>query len=256
MTSHRVLVADTDIATHRAVEKSLAGKGYLLASATDGQQALDTATRFKPDTVIVEPELPKLDGLALVKKLRSMPDFSMIPAIFLASREAVEPRILGFKIGADDFLPKPLNAADLDARLGVARDTSRKTEDSIRSQPPPEGGDFSVVMTGFRGSLDQIGLPSLMTLMEIERKTGTLVILLDDDRDKARLTFAEGRLLRASLDKRIQLKNAELVYELFGRTKGKFDFRPGAVVLNDEIRQPAVTLLLEGARRLDERLRR
>jgi DNA-binding response OmpR family regulator len=253
MTTHRVLVADVDVGTHRAIEKALTGKGYMLASATSAQQAVDTASRWHPDTIIVDPELPG-DGLTVVKKLRSIPEFSLVPAIFLAAKDQVEPKILGFKIGADDFLPKPLNAADLDARLAVARDTSRKTEGEIRSHPPADGGDFSVVMTGFRGSLDQIGLPSLMTLMEIERKTGTLVIRLDDDGDKARLTFAEGRLLRASLDKRIQLKNAELVYELFGRTRGKFDFRPGAVVLNDEIRQPAVTLLLEGARRMDEKL--
>lgn len=255
MNVHRVLVADVDVATHRAVEKALNGKGYDLASATDGRHALETATRWHPDTVIVDPGLPG-DGLMLVKQLRAIPEFSMVPAIFLAPKELVEPKILGFKIGADDFLPKPLNAADLDQRLGIARETSRKTEGAIRSQPPPEGGDFSVVMTGFRGSLDQIGLPSLMTLMEIERKTGTLVIRLDDDGDKARLMFAEGRLLKASLDNKPQLKNAELVYELFGRTRGKFDFRPGAVPLVDEIKQPAVTLLLEGARRLDERLRR
>jgi DNA-binding response OmpR family regulator len=255
MTAHRVLVADADLATHRAVEKGLAGKGYELASATDGQQALEVATRWRPDTVIVEPALPKLDGLALVKKLRTMPEYSMIPAIFLAERRVVEPRILGFKIGADDFLPKPLNAADLDGRLGRARETSRKTEGAIRSQAAPEG-DFSVIMTGFRGSLDQIGLASLMTLMEIERKTGTLVILLEDEQDKARLIFADGRILRAALDRRPEPANDALVFELLSLTRGKFDFRPGGVDLRDEIRIPTVALLLEGARRLDERQRR
>ncbi|HYF01287.1 MAG TPA: response regulator, partial [Planctomycetota bacterium] len=182
MTDVRVLVADEDPGTHRVVEKALNGRGYEVAAATDGEQALEAASRWRPDVVVVEPDLPKVDGLSLVRQLRTQPDAAMIPALFLAERERVEPRIVGFKIGADDYLPKPLDPTILESRLAAALKSSRRVEKEIRGSGP-EGAEFSVVMTGFRGSLEQIGLSSLMTLMEIEHKTGTLVVLLEDEKD-------------------------------------------------------------------------
>lgn len=254
MSSLKILVADVDLATHRFVETTLSGKGYALAYATDGQNAFAHAMKEKPDVLIVDPDLPQLDGPSLVRNLRTKQEYAMIPAIFLGERASVEPKIQGFKIGADDFLPKPLNAFDLDQRVEAANATSHTTEDNIRSSGH-QGGDFSVMMTGFRGALEQIGLPSLMTLMEIERKTGQLVIILDDLGDKARLFFYEGRVIRAKLDKRPEPKNASLIYQLFGRNKGKFDFRPSGVDNKDEISLPTAMLLLEGARLLDENRR-
>lgn len=244
-------MADVDLGTHRTVEHALAGKGYDLAYATDGDQAFASAMRIKPDVLIIEPNLAVVDGLTLVRNIRSKPEYSMIPAIFLADRESVEHRIAGFKIGADDFLPKPLNADHLDQRLEAARNKSASTENAIRSAGN-QNSDFSVMMTGFRGSLEQIGLPSLMTLMEIERKTGQLVIIMEDQGDKARVYFLDGRVIRAKMDRREAPKNAGLIYELFARTKGKFDFRPCGVDAKDEISLPTAMLLLEGARLLDE----
>lgn len=254
MTAVRVLVADVDPATHRVVEKALTGRGYETAAATDGEQALDVSGRWHPDLVIVDPDLPKVDGLSFVRQLRTHPDAAMIPAIFLADRERVEPRIVGFKIGADDYLPKPLDPSTLESRLAAARQSSRRVESEIRGTTP-EGTDFSVVMSGFRGNLDQIGLSSLMTLMEIEHKTGTLVVLLEDEKDKARIFFYEGRPVRATLDRRPSLRHSELIFALLNRTQGKFDFRPGVIDPKDEIRTPTMTLLLEAARRIDENQR-
>jgi DNA-binding response OmpR family regulator len=254
MSAHKILVADVDLATHREVEKALAGKGYDVAYATDGEQALATALKVRPDVLIIDPNLPNMDGTTVVRTLRTKPEHAMIPAIFLAERAIVEPRIQGFMIGADEFLPKPLNPAHLDERLEAAKRTSETTESTIRTTP--ETSEFSVVMTGFRGSLEMIGLPSLMTLMEFERKSGQLVIILEDVGDKARLYFYEGRVVRAKLDGRDTPRNAELIYQLFGRTKGKFDFRPSGVDGKDDIKLPTAMLLLEGARLLDEANRR
>ena len=132
-----------------------------------------------------------------------------------------------------------------------AHSQGHTTEKAIRSTGN-ESGDFSVMMTGFRGSLEQIGLPSLMTLMEIERKTGQLVVILEDLSDKARVYFLDGRVIRAKLDRKDSPRNAGLIYELFARSKGKFDFRPCGVDAKDEISLPTAMLLLEGARLLDE----
>jgi hypothetical protein len=111
-------------------------------------------------------------------------------------------------------------------------------------------------MTAFRGTLDQIGLPSILSLVEMEQKTGMLVLVLDPGKEKARLYFSEGRAVRALYDKKDRPKNAELIYELLGRTEGKFEFRNMVVDGTDEIRNPTALLLLEGARLIDEARRK
>lgn len=255
MATVHILVADADGSTPQIVADALAARDCEVVSAADGEEALKLASSSTPDLMIVDPTLPKMDGLTLLRTLRSRPEFALVPAIFLADRRSVEEHILGFKIGADDFMPKPIFGEELDLRVALALKVRDRTESAIRPRAPA-GSDWSVVMSGFRGALEQVGLPSLMGLLETEQKTGMLVILLEDQKDKARIYFREGRVMRAHLDKRAMPRNEELIYELLSRTRGRFDFRPSAVPGEDEIRSHTARLLLEGARRLDETQRR
>ncbi len=255
MATIRILVVDPDESTSRVVAEALAARDCEVVSAADGEEALRLSEQDPPDLLILEPALPRMDGLALLRTLRSRPGFALVPAIFMAERRSVEAHIHGFKIGADDFMPKPLYGEELDLRVALALKVRDRTESSIR--PNPQGiADWSVVMSGFRGALEQVGLPSLLSLLESERKTGMLVLLMEEEKDKARIYLREGRVLRAHLDKRAMPRNEELVYSLFSRTRGRFDFRPSAVSGDDEIRASTARLLLEGARRLDETRRR
>ena len=79
-----------------------------------------------------------------------------------------------------------------------------------------------------------------------------LVLVLDPAKEKARLYFWEGRVVRAAYDKKDKPKNAELIYELLARTEGKFEFRNMVVDSKDEVHSPTAHLLLEGARLIDE----
>jgi DNA-binding response OmpR family regulator len=255
MPTVRILVADSDPTTSSIVAEALAARDCEISSAADGEVALRMATDAPPDLVILDPTLPRMDGLALLRTLRSRPEFALVPAIFLADRRSVEEHILGFKIGADDFMPKPVFGEELDLRVALALKVRDRTESAFRPRPA-QGSDWSVVMSGFRGSLEQVGLPSLMSLFESEQKTGMLVVLLEDEKDKARLYFRDGHVVRAHLDKRAMPRNEELIYELLSRTRGRFDFRPSAVSGEDEIRSRTARLLLEGARRLDETQKR
>ncbi len=251
----RILVVDGDESTHRSVRAALGGRRYEVVCVPDGGTALQVAAGRRPDVMLVEPDLPGVDGLTVVRTLRAKPEFALVPVLFLADRRAVEDRILGFRMGADDFLPKPVNFQELDLRVTTALKAREETETRMRPKPPPSE-DFSVPMMGFRGTLDQIGLPSLLGLLEMDRKTGMLVFLLEPENTKARLYLREGRVLRARLDGGGGSRNADLVYEIMGRTRGKFDFRPGVIDPGDEIGTSTTTLLMEGARRIDETRRR
>lgn len=106
----------------------------------------------------------------------------------------------------------------------------------------------------FRGRLDQIGLPSLLCILEMERKTGILVLIVEPEREQAHLHLSEGRVFRADLEGREEPRNAELVYGLLARTRGTFDFCPSSVDLDDKMRCSTTRLIFEGARRIDKAL--
>ena len=112
--------------------------------------------------------------------------------------------------------------------------------------------DGPVEVAGFRGKLDEIGFPSLLCILEMERKTGILVVAFEPSLEKAFLYFNEGRVFRAHLSGRKEPRNAGVVYSLLACTGGTFDFHASDVGLDDELQCSTTRLIVEGARRMDE----
>ncbi len=253
----RILVLDDDPAKASALTTGLERRGAEVRATANPDEALRLALSEIPDLVVVDGTRSALGGVAVVRVLRTRPATALIPALFLGDRKLFEKRLIGFTLGADGFLPKPLDPRSLEEQVTRSLKETEEASRTVRPRAEP-GTDFSVspAMTAFRGTLEQVGLPSLLTLLEMEGKTGMLVLLLEPESLKARLHLCRGRLVRARIDGRESPANAELVYELLARTKGKFDFRAVAVDSADEIRLPTPTLLLEAARRIDETRRR
>src|SRR6185295_13847897 len=103
----RVLVVDDDAWILRMISTVLAKRGYEIVTAGNGQDALTAAVKQPPDLIITDVMMPKLDGWSLVKQLRTRPEFAFVPVIFLTALGTDEDRIKGFRLGADDFMPKP-----------------------------------------------------------------------------------------------------------------------------------------------------
>jgi DNA-binding response OmpR family regulator len=252
----RILVASADADARRVVQEALEAKGYEVVIAEEGDAALKEALRQAPELFIVDTPLPRVDGTTLIRGLRTRAAYAFIPAIFLADRTVVEGKIRGFKIGSDDFLGKPVDPEELELRVTLALKVRKKAETTVRAKLAEGGGEWSVVLSGFRGSLEEVALPSLMSLLEMEQKSGLLVLLLDGEPGKARIHFRNGRALRAKLDNQSAPSNQELIYRLLSRTRGQFDFRPVAVEEGDEINTATTQILLEAARRIDESQRK
>jgi DNA-binding response OmpR family regulator len=251
----RILLVEEDVAGRAIFSSTLSSKGYEVAAVADGAKILDFVDRLNPDLIVLAPETPNTDVVGLIRTLRTRPETAFLPVIFLARREEIEERIQGYKLAADDFLPKPVESRELDVHVAVALKVREKTESAFR--PQALNADFSSpnLLTAFRGTLDQIGLPTILTLLEMERKTGMLVLILEPENEKVRLFLHEGRLIRAQYDRKAEPRNAALVYELLARPRGKFEFRNVLVDPRDEIRTSTALLLLEGARRIDEERR-
>lgn len=111
----RILVVDDDRAVRESLRRSLEFNGYAVELASDGTQALDAITANRPDAMVLDVMMPRLDGLEVARRLRSSGDD--LPILVLTARDTVSDRVSGLDAGADDYLPKPFALEELLARL-------------------------------------------------------------------------------------------------------------------------------------------
>jgi two-component system response regulator MprA len=132
----RVLVADDEPAVRESLRRSLAFNGYEVLTANDGQEALEVIRAQAPDAVILDVMMPRLDGIAACRQLRSEGD--MTPVLLLTARDGVSDRVAGLDAGADDYLPKPFALEELLARLrALLRRTSTPAPAAGETRPAP-----------------------------------------------------------------------------------------------------------------------
>lgn len=112
----KVLVADDNADMREYIDRLLADK-FDVITARDGEEALQKAESIRPDLLISDIMMPKLDGFGLLKKLRHHSELKNMPVIFLSARAGEEAKIEGLEAGADDYLVKPFAAKELIARV-------------------------------------------------------------------------------------------------------------------------------------------
>src|SRR3954451_5089538 len=111
----RVLVVEDDEEIAQVLQRSLRLEGYDVKVAGDGVRALEESHAFLPDIVVLDLGLPRLDGIDVAKRLRD--DGDDVPILILTARDALENRVEGLDVGADDYLVKPFERQELLARL-------------------------------------------------------------------------------------------------------------------------------------------
>jgi two-component system response regulator MprA len=111
----RILVVDDDHAVRESLRRSLTFNGYQVELAEDGLAALKSISASRPDAVVLDVMMPRLDGLETCRRLRSAGED--LPVLVLTARDAVSDRVAGLDAGADDYLPKPFALEELLARL-------------------------------------------------------------------------------------------------------------------------------------------
>jgi Tfp pilus assembly pilus retraction ATPase PilT/ActR/RegA family two-component response regulator len=115
----RVLLVDDEDMLRRVMKDLLERDGYTVVEASDGVQALDQVDRHAPDIIVLDLNLPGLDGYGVLSHLRSRAATSAIPVVVLTARGDEDNEVRVFEMGADDFLSKPFRARALSARLAA-----------------------------------------------------------------------------------------------------------------------------------------
>jgi two-component system, OmpR family, response regulator TctD len=111
----KLLLVEDDVSMRTTLERSLGRRGMQVQACADGGLALAAWTAFQPDVVVLDLSLPGLDGLQVLERARR--DGLATPVLLLTARGTVGDRVLGLNAGADDYLPKPFDLDELEARL-------------------------------------------------------------------------------------------------------------------------------------------
>jgi putative two-component system response regulator len=125
----KVLIVDDEAANVTILSRMMRNLGYSTASAADGEAALDAVIRERPDVVLLDINMPRLDGFEVCQRLKADPATRLIPIVLLTSLAAVEDRVRGIEAGADDFLTKPYVAVELEARVRSLTRLKRYTDE-------------------------------------------------------------------------------------------------------------------------------
>lgn len=140
-----ILVVDDSRATRRILRRGLEEAGYGVAEAGNGQEALSICRELTPDLVLLDVDMPVLDGPATLVAMRADPALKDVPVLFLTARTSASDLAAGLTLGAQDYLRKPCDAVELVARVATAlrrseqeaalRDQARRLDDLSATDP-------------------------------------------------------------------------------------------------------------------------
>lgn len=125
----KILIVDDEPDIVEFISYSLKSKGYHIATAGDGVEAIRKAKEFRPDLILLDVMMPNKDGIQTIKELRQLPDFEQTAIIFLTALSDEKSEIEGLKTGADDYIAKPIKPELLATRISAALRRFRKDED-------------------------------------------------------------------------------------------------------------------------------
>jgi len=112
-----ILVVDDNIVNQKVLSKVLESNGYNVDSASDGFEALTSIFNKKPDLILLDVQMPKMDGFEVCRRLKADPASEEIPVIFITASDTVESKVEGFNVGAVDYIARPLQMPEVLARV-------------------------------------------------------------------------------------------------------------------------------------------
>jgi len=147
--SDTILVVDDDQATLRLVQHILERNGFAVITASSGTEALSKTQTAKPDLVILDVMMPDMSGIEVCQRLRENPETMNLPIIMLSARGQVAAKISGLEAGADEYITKPVPAAELVVRVKALLERTRRL---LQGKSTKSGGVF-----GFVGAKGGVG---------------------------------------------------------------------------------------------------
>ncbi|MEO5888465.1 MAG: response regulator [Anaerolineales bacterium] len=203
--SEKILIIDDDLDTLRLVGLMLQRQGYQISAATNGQQGLDKALEEDPDLILLDIMMPDLDGYEVTRRLRENPSTLETPILMFTAKTQLDDKVVGFEVGANDYLTKPTHPTELQARVKSL--LARRNEKRGGVTPAKdENNGYVIGVLGARGGLGTTTL-AINLAAGLHARTKSEVII-------AEMLPGQGAL---ALD--MGLTNSKGLVDLLGATK-------------------------------------
>ncbi len=231
MKSQRILIADDDDKILALLTSSLQKSGFVTFQALDGESAFELTKKEKPDIILADITMPKMDGFELCKLIREDPVTEHIPFIFLTGKGELHDRVAGLNLGADDYISKPFHISEVLARI--------KTILQRTAIMSGQAGDEDEL--DLKGDLEQMPFGELIQTLGMNQKSGGLKIV--KGAKVAKIYFESGNIVQASLGK---YQGEEAVYRVISWDEGYFEFDSNDKAEGAGIDKGMNSLLMEG----------
>jgi DNA-binding response OmpR family regulator len=231
MSGQKILIIDDDAVTTAVLEEYLSDFGYKIHHAIDGDQGLQKIKTVSPDIVLLDIMMPGKDGIQILKEIKLNPEFASIPILLLTAIDRSNLKVKGLDLGADDYITKPVDRAELLARIKVSLKRSAKTW-----------------RTGhiLDGDLSNFTLSDLLQSMDLGKKTAT--IHFPDI--KGRLIIRDGHLIKS---KQGEFSGMKAINRIFLLEKGKFIVEFNKIKVNNNDKPLRIMkILLQNISLVDE----
>ncbi|HNY89913.1 MAG TPA: response regulator [bacterium] len=233
-----ILLIDPDPKNVRILRNNFLDLQFDVDTAANDSEALEKITARSFDAILSEVSAPGIDGYALLEQAQQSPLNRSCSVIFLTQKSDVWNRVKSFKLGAKDYIIKPIHVREIVMRVQMVL----KRQERYRQLLKRSRSQFS-------GRLADLGAVELIEVFGAERKSGVLT-LNNENGVSGRIVFKEGAVIRASAGLQ---RSEEAVLKMLSWKKGRFTMVFAPVDGTDEIGVSNMGLLLQGAKRMEQR---
>ncbi len=234
----RILLIDPDPKNVRILRNNFLDLKYEVDAAASDAEAAEKITAQPFDAILAEVAAPGIDGYQLLEQVQQSTLNRSCAVIFLTQKSDVWNRVKSFKLGAKDYIIKPIHVREIVSRVQMIlarQDRCRQALKNSRKQ--------------FSGRLADLGAMELIEAFGAERKSGILTFYSENGAS-GRIVFKDGAVIQAAVGLH---RSEEAVFKLLSWKKGRFSMVFAPVELSDEIGVSNMGLLLQGAKRMERR---
>jgi|GEM_PF-1351583 DNA-binding response OmpR family regulator/signal recognition particle receptor subunit beta len=234
-----ILVIDKNSRNVELLAGALAEAHFGMVSSGSAYDGLEKVAKIRPDLVVIDVDMPDMDGFDFVEKLYSVPEHRSIPVIFLSARQGVQERLRAYRSGVKDYIIKPAHVKEIVARIQMILD---RLERNWQIRQTGEEGEM-------KGKLEEKNLARLTEELSGLQATGIL-FLTHARGQSGQVYFRDGNVVQAIVG---PFKAEKAYFRMIPWSEGTFAFLPQPVDVEDTMRSSNLGLLLQAKKRLEKR---
>lgn len=238
MKQRRILIVDSDQKNLKVLEANFQASPYFVATAMSNEEAIHRLNTNTFDILLTEVSSASINGFQLLKEVQRNPNHHSTSVIFLSIKSDVWNRVKSLKLGAKDYIVKPIHVNEIVARVNMV-------QSRIESNTERQADNNNT----FNGRLEDLSVIDLIEVMGTERKTGILS-LNNENGHSGQIVFRQGSVVSATAE---FLRAEDAVYKMIYWNRGRFSMMFTEVNHEDEFTTSNLGLLLQGAKRMDLR---